>query len=113
MRRRTRQDDKQKLEIDVGEDKTGTGVKKLQVEETKRQQKANEGFQKEKTEREGKPRMWRHKADKLAAGQHGHVNGEQQEGQEKKQTREVRRGVSNMKPMPEETQGCKQKLHYA
>jgi hypothetical protein len=29
--------------------------------------------------------MWRHVADKPAAGQHGHVNGEQQEVQEKKQ----------------------------
>jgi hypothetical protein len=36
---------------------------------------------------------WRHEADKPAAGQHGHVNGEKQEVQEKKRNqRSQKRG---------------------
>jgi predicted 2-oxoglutarate/Fe(II)-dependent dioxygenase YbiX len=37
--------------------------------------------------------MWRHEADKPAAGQHGHVNAKQQEVQEKKRNqRKQKRG---------------------
>jgi hypothetical protein len=50
-------------------------------------------FQKENTEKKEILRMWRHEADKPTAGQHGHVNGEQQEVQEKKRNqRSQRRG---------------------
>jgi hypothetical protein len=45
------------------------------VEETKRQQEANEDFQKEDKQMEEKLRMWRFEADKCAGGEYGHVEG--------------------------------------
>jgi len=92
MRRTNSQDDKQKLERDVGEDKTGADVKNWKWRKL-RKQGANEGFQEENTDREEILRMWRHEADKPACGQPGHVNREQREVPEKKQNqRSQKRG---------------------
>jgi len=68
-----------------------------------RKQGTNEGFQKENTEREETLGMWRHEADKPAAGQHDHVSREQHKVRRRNGTREVRRGGGIVKFMPEET----------